>query len=612
MHRVCLTTALVGVFLVARAHAQGGAVAKPAWAAEAIFYQIFPERFRNGDPKNDPTRDSLETPVMAGADWKISPWNADWYARDDWEKALGPDFYKNGVFDRRYGGDLQGVIDKLDYIADLGANAIYFNPLFYARSMHKYDGNSYHHIDPFFGPDPQGDLALIAKETSDPRTWKWTAADKLFLDLLKQAHARGLRVVIDGVFNHTGRDFFAFKDLRLNQQRSPYKDWYVVSSFDDPKTKRNEFSYKGWWGHATLPVFAATKDNKDMYSAPKAYIFEATERWMAPDGNAANGIDGWRLDVADERPPRFWADWNAHLRQFNPNAYTTAEIWSNAAEMVAKGGFSASMNYNAFTIPMKGFLVDNNVAPSKFAKLLDDRRHQFPAATAAVMQNLMDSHDTDRLASMIVNGEGTIYPNSDQIEFNNNNDARASKTYKIRKPNERERQVQRLVVLMQMTYIGAPMVYYGDEAGMWGGHDPDDRMPMVWEDMTYDPQAIDPRGGEREPDAVVFDKELFAFYKNAIALRRGSDALNHGEFSVLATDDLQRTIAFTRRTPKETMLIILNRGDQEASIDLHVSAMKLKSVFVTQGELDSIRVQNSAAGGQISIPPLTGVVFTYN
>ncbi len=130
----------------------------PDWAASAVWYQIFPERFRNGDPNNDPTRASLEPPIKAGPDWRITSWTADWYARDRWETALGPDFYKGGVFDRRCGGDLQGVLDKLDYLKDLGINALYFNPLFYADSMHKYDGNSYHHIDPYFGPDPKGDL----------------------------------------------------------------------------------------------------------------------------------------------------------------------------------------------------------------------------------------------------------------------------------------------------------------------------------------------------------------------------------------------------------------------------------------------------------------------
>lgn len=613
--RAYLASCLLLISAADLASAQGSPnhpIGKPEWAAEAIFYQIFPERFRNGDPANDPTRDSLEPPVAAGRDWKISRWTADWYARDDWEKAIGPDFYRHGVFERRYGGDLQGVLDKLDYISDLGVNAIYFNPLFYARSLHKYDGSSYHHIDPFFGPDPKGDLALIDRETGDPKTWQWTAADKMFLDLVRQCHARGLRVIIDGVFNHTGRDFFAFKDLRRNQEKSRYKDWYVVSGYDDTKTKRNEFAYKGWWGHASLPVFAATSDGKDMHPAPKAYIFEATKRWMAPQGNAANGIDGWRLDVADERPAKFWADWNALVRQLNPNAYTTAEIWKNAAALVRDGGFSASMNYNAFTIPVKGFLGDNNVVPSKFAKLVDERRRQFPAPVAAVMQNLMDSHDTDRLASMIVNGEGTTYPNADQIEFNNNNDARASKTYDIRKPNERERSIQRMIVLFQMTYIGAPMIYYGSEGGMWGGHDPDDRMPMVWADLEYDPQAIDPRGKDRVPDEVKFDEQLFAYHKSAIALRRGHPALTQGDYSVLTADDVQRSFVFTRRAAKETLLVALNRGDQPATVELHLSSSNLKPIFVSQGELDAVQTSVTSGGAKLVIPPLTGVVLGYN
>ena len=584
---------------------------KPPWAAEAIFYQIFPERFANGDPSNDPTRDSLEQPIKPGPSWRISSWTADWYGRDEWEKELGPNFYRDGVLDRRYGGDLKGVLDKLDYLSDLGINAIYFNPLFYSHSLHKYDGNSYHHIDPFFGPDPKGDLAVIAGESSDPKTWEWTAADKLFLELLKRCHERGMHVIIDGVFNHTGRDFFAFKDIRQNQQHSRYKDWYVIKSFDDPKTKRNEFSYKSWWGFASLPAFAPSADGKDMHPGPKAYIFEATKRWMQPGGKRDDGIDGWRLDVADERPAKFWADWNALVRQLNPNAYTTAEIWKNAAELVKKGGFSASMNYNAFAIPVKGFLIDNNIAPSKFAQLLDQRRKEFPPATAAVMQNLVDSHDTDRVASMIVNGEGTVYKNPDEIEFNQNSGPSSSQSYDIRKPNERERSIQRLIVLFQMAYVGAPMIYYGDEAGMWGGTDPDERMPMVWPDTSFQPQATDPRGKERESDELKFDEALFKFYKEAIDLRRQHDVLNHGEFRVVTTDDVQRCIVISRRSAKETLLIAVNRGEQPARLDLRLSSSKLTPIFVTRGEIDSVKTQTGAVGIEVTLPPLTGAVFTY-
>ena len=272
-------------------------VVEPTWVQDAVFYQIFPERFCNGDTSNDPTRESLESPDNVPKDWKISPWTGDWYARADWEKERGPNFYENGVFDRRYGGDLQGVLNKLDYLSNLGINTIYFNPVFYAKSLHKYDGASFHHIDPYFGPDPAGDLKIIASETSDPTSWQWTAADKLFLELLKQAHARGLRVIIDGVFNHTGRDFFAFADLRKRQSESPYRDWYIVQSFDDPSTPQNEFRYKGWWGTDTLPEFANNAQGDDLYAGPKKYILDCTKRWMDPNGTATppmvSMVGGW-------------------------------------------------------------------------------------------------------------------------------------------------------------------------------------------------------------------------------------------------------------------------------------------------------------------------------
>ena len=597
----------------------------PGWAKDAVWYQIFPERFRDGDAKNNPGRSSLEWPVVPSEKWKISPWTGDWYARDEWEKEEdrkgstnpAPAFYRNGVFDRRYGGDLQGVVDKLDYLSDLGINAIYFNPVFYARSMHKYDGNSYHHIDPYFGPDPKGDFAIMDTETSDPATWKWTSADKLFLELIKKAHERGIRVVIDGVFNHTGRDFFAFEDLRKNQEKSPYTGWYQVISFDDPATMRNEFEYRGWWGHKTLPIFAATPDKKDMAPGPKEYIFNATRRWMDPngDGNPSDGIDGWRLDVADERPAKFWADWNALVHSINPDAYTTAEVWSSPIEMLAHGNFSACMNYFGFAMPVKGFLVDRVVPPSKFSKLLDERRTAISAATAYAMMNLMDSHDTDRLASMIVNGEGTVYSDPNQIEFNTNNNGATSKKYKLRKPDERERAIQRLVVLFQATYVGAPMIYYGDEAGMWGANDPDERMPMVWADMKFDPQAIDPRGVPRKPDEVKFDAALFAFYKSAVALRKSNPALNRGAYRALGAFDNEQTFVFERTLDNQALVVALNRSDSAQSVEVELAPDNAKllagagTVFST-GK-DSSGVSCAVVGGKmkISLPALTGAVF---
>ncbi len=601
------------IFLDSSIFAQPKAASNaPEWARDVVWYQIFPERFRNGDPANDPTRESLEFVVRPGKDWKITPWTGDWYARDEWEKQLGPRFYDDGIFDRRYGGDLQGVINKLDYIKSLGVTALYFNPIFASRSLHKYDGNSYHHVDPFFGPDPKGDAALMETETSDPKTWKWTAADKLFLDLVAKAHTAGLKVIIDGVFNHTGRDFFAFKDLRQKQEKSAYKDWYVVDAFDDPKTKRVEFKYKGWWGHNTLPVFAATRDEKDMAAGPKAYVFESTKRWMKPiiDGKPADGVDGWRLDVADERPAKFWHDWNTFVRQQNPEAYTVAEIWKNPAELIRDGGFSASMSYFAFAMPVKGFLIDNVISPSEFGKLLNERRAAFPPEVAAVMQNLVDSHDTERVASTIVNSGRVKYDDRSGFSFNSNNSPRFESGYLLRKPNDRDRKIQKLVALFQMSYVGAPMVYYGTEAGMWSAHDPDDRMPMVWEDLKFEPQTTDPRGDVREPDDVNFNAELFAFYQKVIHLRVDSLALRRGEFTILPTPDESNAFAFVRKTGQESKVVLFNRQEEPRTLSLPLDWKNATLSLQTDGAPADVPYKVEGGKLEITLPALSGVVLT--
>lgn len=598
----------------------------PEWSKSAVWYQIFPERFRDGDPGNNPGRSSLEWPTRPSAKWRLTPWTGDYYAMDEWEEELAsqakgqPGFYE-GVTQRRYGGDLQGVLEKLDYLQELGVNAIYFNPVFYARSHHKYDGNSFHHIDPYFGPDPQGDFAIMDQETADPATWQWTAADKLFLQLLQEAHRRGIRVIIDGVFNHTGRDFFAFADLRKKQADSPYADWYVVESFDDPATSRNEFIYRGWWGHQTLPIFAATEDGQDMAPEPKAYVFAATRRWMDPngDGDPSDGIDGWRLDVADERPAKFWADWNALVRQINPQAYTVGEVWSNPLELIEHGQFSAAMNYYGFAMPVKGFLIDGNVPATRFAQMLDERREALPGPVAYAMQNLMDSHDTDRLASMVVNRKHHSDP--EYLDYNNQNSARVSGDYKIGRPGPEDRAIQRMVALLQMTYVGAPMIYYGTEAGMWGGHDPDVRMPMVWPDLSFAPQARDPRGYERKPDPVAFDRELFTYYQKLIALRRQLPVLNRGGFRILGAFDESRVVVFAREmdspppgTPGR-VVVAINRSESPQQLGVPVgggvpgASWKLLAASRDDFPPGALSLATVANQWSFRLPPLTAALW---
>ena len=230
----------------------------PDWFQRAVWYQIFPERFRNGDPSNDPTVASLAGtwPYQQPDGWKISPWTSDWYQPQPWELRHNQgDFYVNAQL-RRYGGDLQGIIDKLDYLDALGVNALYLNPVFESPSLHKYGAASYHHIDRHFGPDPVGDARIQASEDpADTENWQWTAADRLFLELINQCHRRGMRIIIDGVFNHVGIPFWALQKAKADGPKSPYAQWFRINAWPDPEVPGSTFDYEGWVGIKDLPVF---------------------------------------------------------------------------------------------------------------------------------------------------------------------------------------------------------------------------------------------------------------------------------------------------------------------------------------------------------------------
>ena len=245
-----------------------------------------------------------------------------------WEKADGHDFYWNSDV-RRYGGDLQGVINHLNYLKELGITAIYFNPLFESPSLHKYDASMYRHIDNNFGPNPKEDEKIWATENpDDPTTWKWTSADSLFLALIHKCHQMGIKIIIDGVFNHVGTTFWAFKDVVKNQQKSKYKNWFIIKSWDNPNTPQNEFEYEGWDGIKDLPEIK--KDS--VYGLEKDFskhIHAIVKRWMDPngDGNPSDGIDGWRPDAAEKVPLKFWKIFRKWVKEENPEAYITGEIW---------------------------------------------------------------------------------------------------------------------------------------------------------------------------------------------------------------------------------------------------------------------------------------------
>ena len=589
------------------------------WPKHAIWYQIFPERFRNGDPTNDPTAEYSRVPEQVRSTWRITPWTMEWYAMDAWEKSLAPDAYGT-MHHRRYGGDFQGIIDKLDYLKDLGITAIYFNPIFESTSLHKYDARSYHHADPHFGPDPEGDKAMIAEETGDPSTWKWTAADKMFLDLVRKAHDRGIRVILDGVFNHCATGFFAFTDLKQNQENSPYTHWFHVHQFDDPKTPdRNEFDYAGWWGVKAMPEFSEVTDEKgrkNLDPQVKAYLFAITKRWMDPngDGDPSDGVDGWRLDVANEVGTGFWADWNAYVKSINPLAYTVPEIWVEAQDFMREAKFDGVMNYYAFAMPIKGGMIHATLSTREFLRLIEDRREKFTWEEALRHQNLFDSHDTDRFPSMIVNRNRPYFSKEDAFGYDGDLWAGCTeKPYLIRKPQDEERRLQRMLTLFQVAYPGAPYLYYGTEAGMWGGDDPDDRMPMVWADLSFEPQKISPAGQPERNDNPNFDGDLHAFYKEVLALRRKHPELVDGAMRILGGSDRTRTFAWIREGARP-QLAVFNRNPEPQTHILSLkelgSGKKFTPTFISSGALTDVKVAAPGDELRVTLPGWTGVLLS--
>jgi glycosidase len=586
-----------------------------AWQTEAVWYQIFPERFRNGDPSNDPVRDSLGGKERAPQSWRVRAWTSDWYARDAWEQARGTDFYGT-TGERRYGGDIQGIIDKLDYLRDLGVNAIYLNPVFWSGSHHKYDTFSFHHIDPWFGPDPQGDLKIIASETEDPATWQWTAADKLFLDMVAQAHGRGMRVILDGVFNHAGLGFFAFEDLRKNQQASAYKDWFVVEAWDNPDTPEDEFRWQGWHGIKDLPEFAevGTAEGLDLAPAVKDYLLAVTRRWMQPDGDVSRGVDGWRLDVAWMVPTAFWREWNKMVHGINPAAYTVTEIWKDAHEVTLGGDFDAAMNYEGFAMPVKGWLFDTALKPSEFTAWLDRTRATWPAPVALRLQNLLDSHDTPRAGSAAFDGRADKkYRKRHEFDLavGGSVSPKSNPDYRWQKPDQRAWKLVRMAVVLQMTYVGTPFIYYGGEAGMWGANDPDCRKPMLWDDLDYDAEFTGPDGRRVGSQEVKFDRDLHAFFRAAIALRRNTPALHQGSFRWLAADDAANTLVFGRSDVQGTVVVAFNRSESPQTVRITAPSGwpddAVQAGFVSDG--GSAVMRRSGDELLADLAPLTAAVF---
>jgi len=541
----------------------------PTWAKEAIWYQIFPERFYNGDKSNDPKPIDMEGawPFFVPNNWQIHPWTSDWYKLQPWEKALGKNFYEL-VNIRRYGGDLKGIIDKLDYLKELGITAIYLNPIFESPSLHKYDATMYHHIDNNFGPDPEVDRNIWKEEDpSNPSTWKWTTADKLFLKLIQEVHNRGMKIIIDGVFNHTGITFWAFQDILKNQQNSRFKDWYTIKKWDDPNTKENEFDYAGWYGIKDLPEIR--EDENGIVNEPREHIHAVVKRWMDPngDGDPSDGIDGWRLDVAEMVSHNFWKDFRKWVREINPDAYIVGEVWwedwRNYKMFNAKpwlgDQFDAVMNYR-FTRAVKDFVLADKVKiPAEafvdtIQTMMSNYKNNF-----YVMMNLLGSHDTERLGSLAVNPDGL---------YDHQGNPRDNQNFDVRKPNETEYKKIMLAYGIQFTLPGTPHIYNGDEAGMWGGDDPDCRKPNVWPEFIYETETTHPFNKPRSSDPVMFNHVMFNWIKKLANIRRSNKELSNGNIYFDIVNE--GVLTYKRTLQGDETTIIINRDEKKKEVDLGI------------------------------------------
>ena len=578
----------------------------PAWAQDAIWYQIFVERFRNGDPSNDPTLADIEGswPHVQPAGWEPTPWTWDWYRQEPWAEATGEDIFFTLQL-RRYGGDLQGILDRLDYLQELGVTALFLNPVNDAPSLHKYDARNYRHIDRNFGPDPDGDAALMAGEDpADPSTWTWTSADRLFLALVEEVHRRDMRIIIDYSWNHTGITFWAWQDVLARQAESPYADWYEVERFDDPATPdTNEFAYSGWAGVPELPEWKKIGRPEGARSGAvpgtlvpgvRELAFAVTRRWLDPDGDGdpSDGVDGFRLDVAEIVPLDFWREYRRVVREVNPEAYLVGEVWweewpetmFDTAPWLQGDVFDAVMNYRWYE-PTRRFFAGARprLSTTGYVAALDSIARGIPVPNLQAMMNLTGSHDSPRLSTSIYN------PGRYKDRVN----PRENPKYRIDRPDRRTREIQEMILVQQFTWIGAPHVWYGDEVGMWGADDPDPRKPMVWDDLEYEDEAADPLDRPRDPDPVRPDEGLLDTYRSLIALRKAHARLfAEGDLTWLAADDANRVLAYRRSLGEEQAIVAFNASEDPQRIEFEATDGEWTVAFPAGSGDRPVRVEN--------------------
>ena len=515
----------------------------PDWAKGAVIYQIYTDRFYNGDPENDV--ETREYFYIGDYSSKVTDWNK-------YPAAMGVREF--------YGGDLQGVIDKLDYLQDLGVEVLYFNPLFVSPSNHKYDIQDYDYIDPHFGKivEDGGEL-LSPGEKSNKKATKYQkrttsfanleASNELFIKLVEELHRRGMKIILDGVFNHCG-SFNKWMDRECIYERkkgyapgayisreSPYHDYFRFFS-DEEKDWPYNGKYDGWWGHDTLP-----KLNYEESVKLENYILNMGRKWVSPPYN----VDGWRLDVAadlgrsNEYNHQFWKKFREVVKNANPDAIILAEHYGDPREWLGGDEWDTVMNYDAFMEPITWFLTGMEKHSDEMREELRGNADNFTRAMTYHMANMMvpslltsmnelSNHDHSRFLTRTNHMVGRVAELGPEAANEFVNPA-----------------VMREAVAFQMTWIGAPTVYYGDEAGVCGFTDPDNRRTYPW--------------GHEDQQMLGFHKEMIRIHKEHEALRTGAVVMLHCEKNILA---------YGRFTEEEQNIVILNNRSELAEVTVPV------------------------------------------
>lgn len=515
----------------------------PDWAKGAVMYQIFVDRFCNGDESNDVQTCEyvyIGRPVNRVEDWGKNPTTMD-----------------VGCF---YGGDLKGVWEKLDYIQGLGVEVIYLNPIFVSPSNHKYDIQDYEHIDPHFGVIVEDKDGLVAADavdngdaekyvvrTASPRNLE--ASDRFFAEFVEEIHRRGMKVILDGVFNHCGsfnkwldgEEIYArqggYEPGAFLAKDSPYRSFFQFYDEKDSAWPRNK-SYDGWWGHDTLPKL-------NYESSPKLveYILDIARRWVSPPFN----VDGWRLDVAADLGHtadynhEFWRKFRAAVKEVNPDALILAEHYGDPGPWLEGDQWDSVMNYDAFMEPLTWFLTGMEKHSDSFSgELLGNGENFFNAmsyhmsrmqpSSILTAMNELSNHDHSRFLTRtngVVGRIGTVGAEA------------ANRGVKVC--------VLREAVMVQMTWPGAPTVYYGDEAGVCGWTDPDSRRTYPW-------------GHE--------DLELIEYHRYMIRIHKALPVLRRGAVKELLAG--RNVIAYGRMLGKYQAVVAVNNNAQERELELPV------------------------------------------